>query len=403
MSGRREYITEQLSIIAGAPVALTDAQVDCFWPLLTRAEERNAPVDEHGKFSLAGSILALDGRLERPPLHDEIAVIIAASAPAMPRWPRGHRFAACLTHDVDRIVVCPWRERLRQYAALRGSATPSQIMHWGAAFIGYGARALVGAGNRAPYDFWLEEEDRRGFHSTFYILPERLEQCTPHDHYYRYRDRVMHAGRNVSFAEATRKAHDLGWEIGLHGSYLSAFNETILRSEKDQVENMLGHPVFSVRQHFLRFNVDVTPGIQARAGFMADSTLGYGNTIGCRAGMAFPYFWPEMDLLEIPLIIHDIALLRNSPRPHDLPSAIVRAEALIRRIAEVGGVVTLSWHTHPDSPGAHVCYRALLDTISNLNGWGCSSAELNAWWRRRRAALKSADSKLRTSDLRITI
>jgi len=390
MIDRRKYVEEQIAIIAGAPVVVTNAQVDRFWSLLTREEERDAPVDEHGKYSHVNSVLTLDGRLERPPLHDDIAAILADTTPAMPIWPRGHRFAACLTHDIDRIVECPWRERLRQYAALRDSATPSQIMHWSAAFVGYGARALVGAGNRAPYDVWLEEEGKRGFHSTFYVLPERLVQCTPHDHYYRYQDRVMHAGKNISFTEATRKVNDLGWEIGLHGSYLSAFDELILRSDKEQVENMLGHPVFSVRQHFLRFNIDVTPGIQASAGFSVDSTLGYGKTIGCRAGMAFPYFWPEMDLLEIPLIIHDVALLRNSQHPHNLPAAIERAEALIRRVAGAGGVVTLSWHTHPDSPDAYACYRALLDIVVDLNGWGCSTAELNAWWRQRRAILQRA-------------
>jgi len=383
----REYVTEQLSIIVGAPVMLTDTQVNRFWTLLTRDEERGAEGDRHDNYPHTSSVLARQGLLEYPPLHDEIAALAAGSVLSTPRWPYGHRFAACLTHDVDRIVRCPWRERLRQYIALRGRATPVQILRWCAASVTFGLRALAGDNDLAPYDYWLDEESRHGFHSTFFILPEQLAQPTVHDHFYHYHDIVLCEGIRMSFASATQQVRKRGWEIGLHGSYDSAFNAQILRAERDQLECMLGQPVSAVRQHFLRFNIDITPHVQQQAGFTVDSTLGYSKTIGCRAGLAFPYFWLEGDLLEIPLIIQDVGLLRNGKQSRDLSKAIACAEALIVRIAEVGGLVTLSWHTHPDSPGALACYRALLDIISALDGWGCSAGELNDWWRERKEEL----------------
>jgi hypothetical protein len=396
MIDRREYVAEQIAIITGARVALTDAQVERFWALLTREEERYAQTDRHGNYPHTSSVLARFNQLEEPLLHDEIAAWSAAISSPLPRWPNGHRFAACLTHDVDRIVRYPWLDRLRQIYALRWRANPLQSVRWSGGVVAYSLLTLAGVNNQAPYDFWLDEEGPRGFHSTFFVLPQSLEQPTLHDQYYRYQDHVQFAGARMTFTEATRRLQERGWEIGLHGSYASAYNERIMRAEKEQVETMLGYPVSAIRQHYLRFHIDHTPRIQQSAGFAVDSTLGYGDTIGCRAGLAFPYFWPEMDLLEVPLIIHDVALLRNSPRPRNLPRAIERAKALITRIAHAGGVVTLSWHTHPDSSGAHECYRALLDIIADLGGWGCSIGELNAWWRERRAAL-------RPQTMRITI
>ena len=386
MTDPRAYAAEQLAIILGAPVALTDAQADRCWAMLTREEERRAPTDRHGNYPHTRSVLARLDLLEQPPLHDDIAALGGGMIP--PRWPNGHRFAACLTHDVDRIVRCPWRERLRQYRTLSDRATRQQAFRWHAAAIAYGLRALVGCSDTAPYDFYLEEEGKRGFHSTFFVLPERLQHPTVYDHFYRYSDHVRLLGARMTFAKASQQAHALGWEIGLHGSYASAYDARILSAEKADLEAMLGQPVTAVRQHFLRFNAEITPRVQADVGFTVDATLGYSRTIGCRAGLAFPYCWPEQDLLEIPLIIQDVGLLRNSEHRGDLCQAIARVKALITRIAQIGGMVTLSWHTHPDSPGAHACYRALLDLISNLGGWGCTAGELNAWWRQRRAALR---------------
>ena len=384
----REYVTRQLSIICGVPVAPTEEQVTRWWAALTREEERRAAPDQHGNFPHAGSTLAQLGLLESPFLHDDIAALCAQHGETPARWPNGRRFAACLTHDVDRIVQRPWRERVRLIARLYKRTHPLRLLRWSFSAAVYGAQALLGATNLAPYDFWLEEEGRHGFHSTFFVLPEQLEQPTPHDHYYRYRDIVQLLSESMTFTAATRRVRELGWEIGLHGSYGSAFNTGILRGEKERLEGMLGEPVSSVRQHFLRFNIDVTPQVQADAGFTTDTTLGYSATIGCRAGLAFPYFWPAAgDLLEVPLIIQDVGLLRNSENGGELAGALARARALIERIADAGGVVTLSWHTHPDSPGAHACYRALLEMIAELGGWGCSLGELNAWWRQRRAAV----------------
>ncbi|MHB9131101.1 MAG: polysaccharide deacetylase family protein [Armatimonadota bacterium] len=389
MISPREYVTDQVSTILGVPVILNEGQVSRFWSLLTREEERRSKRDVHGNFKAEESILGRLRLLEYPPLHQDIVSLVRHLGPLPPRWPKGHRFAACLTHDVDRIVKLPWRERWRQFACLWKKASPWQCLRWIGGSATYALGACAGKSDLATFDFWLDEEKRWGFHSTFFVLPESLAQPTTHDHFYYYHDTVVFRGQRMPFTEAIRQVRASGWEIGLHGSYASADDAEILQADKQQVERILGEPVQSTRQHYLRFDADVTPRIQAAAGIRVDSTLGYSTTIGCRSGLAFPYYWPlEQELLEVPLSIQDVGLLRGRHRTQTLDAVTARARALITHIADIGGVVTLSWHTHPESPDAHQCYRALLQTIADLGGWGCSMSELADWWQLRRTMVK---------------
>ncbi len=95
-------------------------------------------------------------------------------------------------------------------------------------------------------------------------------------------------------------------------------------------------------------------------------------------------------MLEVPLVIQDVGLAALFGGDIAQPVAIAHARELIHRVAEVGGVVSLSWHTHPVVKGAQVCYRALLETVAGARGSGCSLGALNEWWRARRRKLLHA-------------
>ncbi len=380
------YIAEQLSTIAGTPVTAPAETVARVWAQLDRAEERQLPRDRHGNVQYEELLLTKLNLLEYPPLHGDITVLPAGEAP---RWPGGHRFAAVLSHDVDYIVLYPWRERLRQAMELHHVITPWRVGRRLAAAGVYAALSLCGLARVPAFDAWAAEEARHGFRSTFFLLPERLQAPTDLDHFYHYDDRLPFRGHSVPLRKAVRTLQGEGWEIGVHGSYNAAYDGAMLRDEAEQVAGLVDAPVVAVRQHFLRFDRDVTPAAQLTAGMQVDSTLGFSGTIGCRAGMAFPFFWPEGDLLEVPLTIQDVGLLRGIGHRQAVRRAqLARARALIARIARVGGVVTLSWHTHPDMPGALEVYRALLETVAELDGWGCTLGEMNDWWRARREALR---------------
>jgi peptidoglycan/xylan/chitin deacetylase (PgdA/CDA1 family) len=382
------YVEQQVAAIAGRRVHVPDDLAGRLYRALTRAEEVGALCDAHGNFPPTASLLA--DCLTAPSLHDDLAALCADGATA--RWPNGHRFAACLSHDVDRIVRRPWRERWREASVLRHVASPRLRARWMLSGVAHAlGDVFAGRDDHDPYGRYLAEEDRYGFHSTFFVLPEAPRLPTVHDHYYRYGDRVRDRGRRTSFAEATGRVATLGWEIGLHGSYASQAGPALLRGERRQVATIAGQPVTSVRQHYLRMDAARTPDMWARAGLRADSTLGYSSAIGCRAGVAFPYLWPN-GVFEAPLIIQDVALLRGIRDADARETALERAAALVRHIADTGGLLTLSWHTHPESPGAYEAYADLLRLVSDLGGWGCSLRDLETWWRARVSSARLAVS-----------
>jgi peptidoglycan/xylan/chitin deacetylase (PgdA/CDA1 family) len=384
----RAYAADQLAIMLGRRTDAPEALLDRLARALTREEERTAAPGAHRNFAPEASELWSGGRLEDPPLDAEIARLAAAHPDLPPRWPSGYRFAALLSHDVDRIVSLPWRERGRQVRIVGGQASAAQRARWRGATVLWAARSQLGGNDRAPFDSWMAAESRHGFRSTFFVLPERLSAPTVHDHYYRYDDRVVHHGRERPLRDALRDTSASGWEIGLHGSYASAYDAQILAAERAQVAAASGADVTSTRQHYLRFSTAETPQIQAAAGLRADSTLGYSSTIGLRAGTSMPFFWASAPtLLEVPLAIQDVGLLRVHGKGVDVGAAIERGRLLIRRIAASGGVATLSWHTHAESPGALAAYRALLETVAEEGGWGCTLGELEEWWRARAAAV----------------
>lgn len=380
-AARKAYATEQFATILGRPVTVPDALGELAWTLLSRREERDAVRDRHGNVSTEASALARLGLLEYPPLDDAVRAL--AGATPVRCWPKPFRFAACLTHDVDDVVPCPWRERWRRLREPGLRASMAQCLRWAGGALGYG---LGGArGERSPFDAWMAEEARFGFHSTFFVMPEHYARPTPYDHYHGYGDPVWYFGERMTYAEAARRAAAAGWEIGLHGGYASALEGDMLHAEKTRLEAMLGAPVTAGRQHYLRFDIDVTPAVWARAGLRADSTMGSTTRLGYRAGLSFPYFWPGAgDILEVPLAVHDICLLRATDG-----DPLAQARALLERVARLGGVVALSWHTHPVSSRAMTCYRALLQVIADLGGWGCTVSEVNTWWRVRRAAVRA--------------
>lgn len=113
-------------------------------------------------------------------------------------------------------------------------------------------------------------------------------------------------------------ARSRGYQIGLHPSYDAALNERLFLSELMVLTRIAGQPILHSRQHFLRWQFPETPVIIEKSGIRFDSTLGFSDRIGFRCGTGFPYrlyhFKEEraFEFFEIPLVVMDVALLRQS-------------------------------------------------------------------------------------------
>ena len=329
------------------------------------------------------------GLLYRPVVDEQR---LAAGRPK-PAWPDEKPFAVCLTHDVDHLSARSARQSIREtLQANRARKRHRQASGW---------RILAGGAIRSTrhavargedplhcYERWLAVEELVGASSTFLFLPERPAG----DHYtnpvYRFSDAVRFDGQRCTVAEMMREIDRRGWEIGLHATWYAFDDADALRREKDQIEQILGHQISTVRQHYLHYDIRTTPRAHSDAGFKYDSTLGFNDNVGFRFGTSHPFSLYDLGaeeylpILEVPLIVQDTALLGQTKGLRlDGETAFRYAVQMTDRVERVGGVLTLLWH--PDKlvlPGWLELYARLLEHLRARNAWFAPVRQLGEWW-----------------------
>ena len=336
---------------------------------LARLEERQAPRDRHGRFSAASSCLdPLDPPLER--LRSRLGL-------EAPGW-GGARFALALTHDVD----TPWRwtqigvrgaaARLKAHAlAGRGRPALREARALGAVPV----HKLRGTDPNWSFERIMRIEGSRSARSTFFLMAGHrhpADGAAP-DTYDRLRPRLV---------EALAAG---GAEIGLHGSYTSADDGDSLAAEKELLEALAG-PVRGNRYHYLRVDPHANLAPLVRAGLAYDSSLGFSDAPGFRAGIAHPFRpWDvaadrPLDLVEIPLAAMDVTFSEE----HYLGLSAAAAErpllALVDWAAEHGGGFAVLWHTDRYDPatsrGWDRLYLRLMEAIRVRGGVCLTAGEL---------------------------
>jgi hypothetical protein len=116
---------------------------------------------------------------------------------------------------------------------------------------------------------------------------------------------------NKRLIEECKKLIASGNQIGIHGSHYSASDAELFQEEKKNLESCIGSQVAKGRQHWLQFYERKTPYIYEKGGIQEDSTLGFNDIPGYRAGIASkfnPYDHVNeraFKFKEIPLVIMD--------------------------------------------------------------------------------------------------
>ena len=339
----------------------------------------------------AFNVLNPFGLLYRP-VVDEVHL---AAGGAKPVWPEGKPFAVCLTHDVDLVNLYSQRQVCRAGAqALRQAKSWIQKTKAALAFGRDCAATSLRKGATDPlhcYERWLEVEAAVGARSTFFFWPGwgSVGKHHPSDCSYELTDRVAFDGQKCTVAEMIREIARRGWEIGLHPSWYSFDNAEEMKRQKAAMETALGHDVVSVRQHFLHYDIRVTPRIQAEAGLRYDSTLGFNDNVGFRFGTCYPWRLydlqaeEELPIVEVPLIIQDGALLNPAKGMRlDEDTAFQYVVQITEAVERVGGILTLLWHPNSiANPGWFDLYLKTLILLKAKNAWFASITEVGNHWK----------------------
>ncbi len=336
---------------------------------LARVEERGAEVDRHGRFLAASSCLdPRDPPLER--LRRELG--------AEPPLYRGARFAVALTHDVD----APWRwtkigvrgaaARLKTHA-LAGRLGPAAHEARGLARVP--VHKLRGTDPNWRFAETAAEERSLGARSTFFLLAghgHRADGAAP-EVYDRLRPRLVET------------ILESGSEVGLHGSYLAAGDLDRLARERATLAQLDG-PLLGHRYHYLRVDPHRNLAPLAGIGFRYDTSLGFPDALGFRAGIAHPFRpWDfahdrPANLIEVPLAVMDATLAEERYAGLSAAQAKPRVVALLDWAAEHGGAFSILWHPErfdgPSARGWDRLYFDLIEAVGERGGICLSAGEL---------------------------
>lgn len=333
---------------------------------LARVEERGAERDRHGRFLAASSCLdPLDPPLER--LRRQLGI-------EAPRY-RGARFAVALTHDVDvpwrwtRIGVLGAAARLKSHA-LGGRVGPA--LHEAGGLARVPLHKLRGTDPNWRFAEIAAEERDHDARSTFFLMAghgHRADGAAP-ETYDLLRPRLVE-----TLLEA-------GAEVGLHGSYLAADDLERLARERVLLAQLDG-PLLGQRYHYLRVDPHKNLAPLAGLGFRYDTSLGFPDALGFRAGIAHPFRpWDfardrPADLVEVPLAVMDATLAEERYAGLAAADAKPRVLELLDWAAEHGGAFSILWHPERfDAPSARGWDRLYFETIDAVRERGgiCLSA-----------------------------
>jgi hypothetical protein len=324
-------------------------------------------------------------------------VLGASGVPVIevPPRPHGHPFACCLTHDLDFFGIRRHgvdattagfvaRATIGTVAdLLRGRRTAREAMRNLAA-----AASLPFVLAGVLPDIWHPVRDYlradRGHPSTFFVVPfkERPGPSPSGD---------IVAARAVSYqasdvADDLRAAQSKGHELAVHG--IDAWRDSDAgRAELAEITAVRGTAGAGVRMHWLYFDAQ-SPRRLEDAGFAYDSTYGFNDAVGYRAGTGQVFRAPgTTNLLELPLSIMDTALFFPGRLGLSPDAARVRWQGVLAHAAESGGTVVINWHDRSLAPERlwAAAYETLLDDVERHDPWFASASDVVAWFRWRRA------------------
>ncbi|MBI5763696.1 MAG: hypothetical protein HZA51_09265 [Planctomycetes bacterium] len=369
-----------------------------YWVSLT-SERHSSHRDAHGRVPALASVLGQHDLTHRPPVHAYAALVSrmfglsAESTNVLPRWPDGKQWAALLTHDVDLPERAPLaRSFVKEFLRPRNIRRRDALYALRAEVARFGLRESLinGPTRRKEWDFarLCDLQREANLRSAFYFATINRRDGHPCD--------VDYDIDQTRYGNLIRSLSSDGFEIGLHASYCTV-------SEGPDVSVQLAKmppaalPITGVRHHYLQLNhADPMSTLidHSDARLRYDSSIGFNDAPGFRAGLAMP-FHPfdatcsvRRDFVELPMTLADMHL-----PTHDAAAGIQIVRKHLECVRGVGGLAVLNWHvghsmTHPGWRAGLIEAIELLRQDSSV--WTPTPSEMAEWWIERTAAMDRA-------------
>jgi len=314
----------------------------------------------------------------------------------IPPRPAGYDFICCLTHDVDFFGIR--RHGFdRTMAGFLYRASIGSVID-----LIQGRRSIAEAGRnwlallslplvflRLLPDFWRPFDDyakvEGGLKSTFFLVPFKGRPGLAPDGSTKAWRAVPYGIAEIQ--EEMKKASTDGVELGVHG--IDAWRDAGVGAEElRQLQSVTNQQTVGVRMHWLYFGRDSHEQLE-EAGFSYDSTWGYNETVGYRAGTSL-VFRPlkSQKLLELPMSIMDSALFSTGRMNLGRKDALELCCRVVDNAKRFGGTVVINWHERSLAPERlwGRFYKDLLGEVEKDNRvWFGTTSEAVEWFRWRRS------------------
>ena len=308
--------------------------------LLSRYEEFLHPSDRrdaHGRFLGAESLLGRAGFLQRP-IVDEYSDLLLkwlSDVGQSVETPAVGFSKIYLTHDVDQLTF---------YRRLRGFAGGFVRNLKSASGLKTVIKSLLRLENDPAYTFeWMLRQDAQVIdaQSLFFIK----SAVKPHKFDYPGYDL-----KGKDFRKLMSMLKQSGCLVGLHASYASGEQLSLIISEKQKLEDALEQPITMNRWHFLRTLQPTDYEILAKNGIEDDFTVGYADRTGFRLGTSRAVYWINPKTKEVsglrlhPLTVMDCTLSHSGYMNLPENEAETNVAGILRQIKKHNGEVVFLWH-----------------------------------------------------------
>jgi hypothetical protein len=245
-------------------------------------------------------------------------------------------------------------------------------------------------------DFWRDFASsyltlEGAIHSTFFVIPFKGRPGKKADGPAPAIRGAAYGAKDI--ADSIQRLKSSGCEIGLHGidAWIDASKG---REELAEIKGLTGSQEVGVRMHWLYSDQNSVSLLEA-AGAAYDSTSGYNETVGYRAGTT-QVFKPlnTSHMLELPLHAMDTALFYPTYLGLSEPEAKNRLRQLVDTALLYGGTVTINWHDRSLAPERlwDKSYRGLVQELKSRGAWFATAREAVSWFQERRSASFIANS-----------
>lgn len=157
------------------------------------------------------------------------------------------------------------------------------------------------------------------------------------------------------------KQHADKYDIGIHPSWRSGDDTSLIKKEIDTIEHITTKKITSSRQHYIRFTLPKTFRFLIAAGIQEDYSMGYGSINGFRASVASPFYWYDLEKEETTyLLLHPFCYMEaNSFYEQKITplQALEEMQHYYYEVKKINGMLITIWHNN------------FLGTEERFKGW----------------------------------